>query len=145
MIKDEPIEFINHYLNLIADHPMDPRVKINADYVAAHEAMKMTLLFYALVGYNQEKQVDTFIIRDKATHQTRIYSIPQLWSRIEASPSLATVETKDGKALSEIVLLNNREITWPKRVSNLLIDAHKQKISVSLSPRVFRKEFGLDK
>lgn len=145
MIKDESVEFINHYLNLIADHPMDPRVKINADYAAAHDAMRMTLLFYALVGYNQEKQVDTFIIRDKTSHQTKIYSIPQLWSRIEANPSLATVETKDGKSLSEIVLLNNREITWPKRVSNLLIDAHKQKISVSLSPRVFRKEFGFDK
>lgn len=142
MIKDEPIEFINHYLNLIADHPQDPNIRIKADYVAAHDAMRLTLLFYALVGYNQEKQVDTFIIRDKITQKTKIYSIPQLWSRIEGNPSLATVETKDGKALSEIVLLNNREITWPKRVSNLLIDAHKQKISASLSPRIFQKEFG---
>lgn len=143
MIKDEPIEFINHYLNLIADHPQDPNIKIKADYIAAHDAMRLTLLFYALVGYNQEKQVDTFIIRDKLTQKTKIYSIPQLWSRIEGNPSFATVETKDGKALSEIVLLNNREITWPKRISNLLVDAHKQKISASLSPRIFRKEFGI--
>lgn len=143
MIKDEPTEFINHYLNLIADHPQDPNIKIKADYIAAHDAMRLTLLFYALVGYNQEKQVDTFIIRDKITQKTKVYSIPQLWSRIEGNPSFATVETKDGKALSEIVLLNNREITWPKRISNLLVDAHKQKISASLSPKIFRKEFGI--
>lgn len=145
MIKDEPIDFINHYLNLIADHPQDPAIKIKADYVAAHDAMKFTLLFYALVGYNQEKQVDTFILRDKYTQKTRIYSIPQLWNRIENNPTYATVETKNGESLSEITLLNNREITWPKRISNLLIDAHKQKISASLSPLLFKKEFGLDK
>lgn len=145
MIKDEPTDFINHYLNLIADHPQDPAVKIKADYVAAHDAMKFTLLFYALVGYNQEKQVDTFILRDKYTQKTRIYSIPQLWNRIENNPTYATVETKNGESLSEITLLNNREITWPKRISNLLIDAHKQKISASLSPLLFKKEFGLDK
>lgn len=146
MIKDEPTAFVNHYLNLIADHPMDPRIKIDADHVAAHEAMRLTLLFYALVGYNQEKQVDTFIIRDKYTQQARVYSIPQLWARIQSNPSYSTVETKNGEPIDEITLVNNREITWPKRISNLLIDAHKKKISVSLSPRVFRKEFGeLDK
>lgn len=111
MIKDEPIDFINHYLNLIADHPQDPAVRIKADYVAAHDAMKFTLLFYALVGYNQERQVDTFIVRDKYTQKTRIYSIPQLWNRIENNPTYATVSTKNGESLSEITLLNNREIT----------------------------------
>lgn len=144
MIKDEPVEFINHYLNLIADHPMDPTVRINANPVAAHEAMRLTLLFYALVGYNEEKQVDTFIIRDKYSQKTRIYSIPQIWARVEANPSYATIETKTGESLSEITLLNNREITWPKRISNLLIDVHKKKISASLSPILFKKEFGLD-
>lgn len=144
MIKDEPIDFVNHYLNLIADHPIDPRTRIDTNPVVAHETMRLTLLFYALVGYNQEKQVDTFIIRDKYTQQTKIYSIPDLWARIEKNPSFATVETKDGKSLYEIQLLNNREITWPKRISNLLIDAHKQKISASLSPSIFKKEFGFD-
>lgn len=144
MIKDEPIDFINHYLNLIADHPMDPRIRINTNHVIAHEAMRLTVLFYALVGYNQEKQVDTFIIRDKYTQQTKIYSIPDLWAKIENNPTLATVETKNGESLHEIQLLNNREITWPKRISNLLIDAHKQKVSASLSPSIFKKEFGFD-
>ena len=111
MIKDEPINFINHYLNLIADHPMDPRIRIDADHVAAHEAMRLTLLFYALVGYNQEKQVDTFIIRDKYTQQVKIYSIPELWARIESNPSYSTVETRSGEPLDEITLINNREIT----------------------------------
>lgn len=141
MIKDEPADFINHYLNLIADHPMDPRVKIDANHAAAHEAMKLTLLFYALVGYNQEKQVDTFVIRDKYTQRVRIYSIPQLWARITSNPSYSSIETKEGKPIEEITLINNREITWPKRISNLLIDAHRQKISASLSPRLFQKEF----
>lgn len=141
MIKDEPVDFINHYLNLIADHPMDPRVKIDTNHAAAHESMKLTLLFYALVGYNQEKQVDTFVIRDKYTQRVRIYSIPQLWARITSNPSYSSIETRDGKPIEEITLINNREITWPKRISNLLIDAHRQKISASLSPRLFQKEF----
>lgn len=87
LLQDVP-NFMFHYMNIMAYHQGgDPGDKI----VQAKEALKKVILYkainggrYALEG-GQDNGADIFILQDRAVNRYRIYTIPDLISKIETS------------------------------------------------------------
>lgn len=130
LIQDEPSNFINHYLNIIAAHPDG---KVNANIVEAHEAMKYTLLYKALTGETyKRKGASIFLVNDNSQEGgVRIYEMKDL---IEKASMNIDAFVSFEPTLESIKLENKWASNYGDRIANVLSSVHAQKISVALNP-----------
>lgn len=135
--------FTNHYLNTMSikhvlPNKNSPNAKMNLKYVTlAKEAMKMTILNFALKGYKTTAdQADTFVVNDNTTGKIRVYDMNSLLRNIFAQENLIDVYTNisvNGKSFDSMQPFANKWGTTPwTRIANLLADVHRAKIHAAI-------------
>lgn len=132
LIQDEPANFVNHYLNIIAAHP-DGTVNI----AGAHEAMKYTLLFKALTGNTYgRKGASIFLVNDNSQEGgVRLYEMEDLIAKAATNIN-GYVSFKP--ALEGIRISNEWAADYGTRIAKFLSGVHAQKISVALKPSLLK-------
>ena len=141
LILDDDVDFINHYLNIIAtDKPSDlPAINLTL----AHQAMKLTILLKALSGIGTSAEgstADVLVVNDRASKHIYIRSVGDLVTKIAnqldqidnymkihglgQSGKLSVSNAYVGDAPSDA----NAQI----RITKLLAQLHNTKIGVSI-------------
>ena len=154
LLQDEDTNFINHYLNITATHAdKEPSPLLIA---SAHASAKAAVVVKALSGATfKRKQATTFIANDNSKKGKSSIQIYDIYDMLEIATKdmqslnnytqVKTGNNKWGKDLSTIRFQNNiigstnnteeiNDNNAAKRIANLLIDMHKKKIYVALSP-----------
>ena len=137
MLAQEYENFMNHYLNIVANHedsePGDSTLN------KAHLAMKMTILLKALQGglYSRGGKTgtaDIFIVNDSSKGGFKVYFIDDIIEKV--SQNMELLKTGDYDKVNK---LNNNYIgdapsdaTARVRISKLLAQLHNMKLEVSV-------------
>lgn len=138
LIQDEPADFINHYLNIIATHPDGNN--LGADVAQAHNAMKYTLLFKALTGgtYGREdKKAELFIVNDNSVKAggVKVFEIADLIKKASGNLDAYTKITANEVDLKDLRVENKFDADgYSDRITTFISRIHQQKISASLKP-----------
>lgn len=137
LIQDENTNFVNHYLNLVAQHPKSS-ISLSGNFNAAHEAMKFTILYKAFSGdtYGREK-ASLFLVNDNSKPGgVKLYEMSDLidkaYRNIEAYAIFKNLPAYES-------VKNRWKNTPEERIASFLSEIHKYKISVSLSPSILKK------
>lgn len=135
LLQDENTDFVNHYLNILAQHD-DGEINLPA----AHDAAKTTILYKALSGktYGRENMsADIFLVNDNKSGTVRAYDIPTLVKKASENLDLYTEITANKTDLAKIKLKNEYvESGYKSRISNLIAQVHQQKVSAALKPNL---------
>lgn len=139
LIQDEDPNFINHYLNIVAQHGNKDRVNnsthLSGNYQQAHEAMKAILLFKALSGdtFGREK-ADIFIVNDNSgKNKVKIYSVYDIVNRaVKNIDSFAKITSNGGKIEDMSIPNNWSNKGYSDRITAFVSALHQQKISAAL-------------
>lgn len=141
--------FVNHYLNVVAEHDDKEPSKNLLD--SASEAMKLTVFLKALaggiasrtksgeIGFSQ--QADLFIINDNSVGRFRVYLIDEILDAVQRRVDLLKTGALDSmnKLSNDYVgSLDNLNMGDAKvRISNLLAQLHQMELQVSIGKEVF--------
>ena len=142
-------DFVNHYLNVAAEHEDREPSKDLLD--SASEAMKLTIFLKALAGgvagrtkagaIGSSQEADLFIINDNSTGRFRVYLIDEILDAVQRRVNLLKTGTLDSvnKLSNEYVgSLNDLNMRDAKvRISNLLAQLHQMELQVSIKKEVF--------
>lgn len=145
-------DFVNHYLNVMAEHPDKGPSSSLIDL--AHYTMKLTVLLKAIQGGVEtnkgiSEKADLFIINDNSQGRYKVYTIDQILDKIIFSVNKLEDILKTGD-LDNTKILENKfigtesefdENNAKKRISNLLNKLHQMELKVSISKSVFQKDF----
>lgn len=146
-LQDYPI-FTNHYLNITANLGRLAFDKAPNELIKkAHEEMKMTIALHALTGgvwgqsaggsINKTAQAEILVINDtsKKYGQFQVYFMSDILNKIQSNLDLITIEglntTHSNWWEGELGVKNN-QLAF-KRVANILVNLHSQKLKVSIS------------
>lgn len=147
LIQDLDGDFINHYLNIIAeqhttrgsDRGDAPLVSGDAPgAAAAHEAMKWTILYQALSGdvYGRAP-ASVFIVNDnsKVKGGVKVYYIEDLVNKAMQNINAYAKITANDKDLNQLLIANRwSNGSYEDRITNFVSQLHSQKISAALKP-----------
>ena len=138
LLQNEDANFVNHYLNLVAEHndPWDTETIDTTSLAAAHQAIKASILAKALSGETYGRQgADIFMINDNSSVSgVRIYDIPRLIEKAANNLERFVEITANNAPIDTISFANSRAATYSDRITALLQDVHRYKISASLKP-----------
>lgn len=139
-------EFVNHYLNIMAEHGGN-RDSSAAQIDAAVHVMKLTILLKAIAGgvetnKGRSKEADLFIINDNSIGQFKIYYINDILDIVEKSIDLLKIEgyDKNSARLSNNFVGKSGDYdrnNARQRISNLLARLHNMALEVSIDKSVF--------
>lgn len=147
LIQDLDGDFINHYLNIIAEqHTARGSDRGDAPLVsgeapgaaAAHEAMKWTILYQALSGdvYGRAP-ASVFIVNDnsKVKGGVKVYYIEDLVNKAMQNINAYAKITANDKDLNQLLIANRwSNGSYEDRITNFVSQLHSQKISAALKP-----------
>lgn len=139
LVQDENPDFINHYLNIVAQHAKRSRVTLQANITEAHNAMKYTLLYKAFTGdtYGRNK-ASIFLVNDNSRpNGVKVYEMNDLISR--ASKSIDDYVVFRGLPKEESVQNRWAESGPEERIANFLSNMHQKKIFVSVKTSLLYK------
>lgn len=146
-------DFINHFLNIAAEHEDDEDAEHDKFLDQAIFIMKLTILLKALQGAVFAKDrngqigntaaVDVFIVNDTSVGKYKVYSINEVLNAIEQNIDL--LKTGD---FDEMSRLSNDPVDLNEglnmadarvRISNLLAQLHSMSLQVSIDRQIFTK------
>lgn len=147
LIQDEDSAFVNHYLNIIANHPEDGAVTSQqAQVTLAHETMKYAIIFKAFTGQTIGKEGENatvFIVNDnsKVNGGIKIYDLSDVIKKARNHLNSFDVTANSLPLESLSNSLDNSYIPQNSkaRITRLLQDAHSQKISVAFNSSFLSK------
>lgn len=137
--------FANHYLNVVAEHgDSEPS---GALLQSAHEALKMTVLLKALAGgvitsEGRSDSAELFIVNDNSVGGFKVFLIGDILDKVENNINLLSLGDYD--SVSQLannpvgdIMKNPNEMDARTRITNLLMQLHAMKLSVSLKKEAF--------
>lgn len=146
-------DFINHFLNITAEHEDSEDTEHSKILDQAMFIMKLTILLKALQGAVFAKDrngqigntaaVDVFIVNDTSVGKYKVYSINEVLNAIEQNIDL--LKTGD---FDEMSRLSNDPVDLNEglnmadarvRISNLLAQLHSMSLQVSIDRQIFTK------
>ena len=146
-------DFINHFLNIAAEHEDDEDAEHGKFLDQAIFIMKLTILLKALQGAVFAKDrngqigntatVDVFIVNDTSVGKYKVYSINEVLNAIKQNIDL--LKTGD---FDEMSRLSNDPVDLDEglnmtdaraRISNLLAQLHSMSLQVSIDRQIFTK------
>lgn len=146
-------DFVNHFLNIAAEHEDNENTEHGEFLNDAIVIMKLTILLKALQGAVFAKDrngqigntatVDVFIINDTSIGRYKVYSINEILNAIEDNIDL--LKTGDFDKMSR---LSNDPVDLNEglnmadarvRISNLLAQLHSMSLQVSIDRQIFTK------
>lgn len=144
-------DFINHFLNIVAEHEDNEDAEHSKILDQAIFVMRLTILLKALQGAVFAKDrngqigntttVDVFIINDTSIGRYKVYSINEILNAIEHN--IGFLKTGDFDKMSR---LSNEPVDLNEglnmadarvRISNLLAQLHSMSLEVSIDRQVF--------
>lgn len=155
MIQDLDTTFVNHFLNLWAEHYKKSSdgerfikdTKVPSDMAIKKEnirnEMKYILLYKALTGdtFGQPHKANLLVINDRSStdeNKVKVFTIAEILKKIENNEKLINIPTLNNKMklfknnyVGNLNYADHDKATV--RISNLLADAHERKISVALN------------
>lgn len=136
LLQDEPSDFVNHYLNIVAKH--GDNIKIDANLGMAHEAMKYTLLYKALTGNTYGRTgASIFLVNDNSqAGGIRIYEMQDLINKASENLNAYTSVVPTLESLSINNPWNNG--SYSNRITDFLSNVHAQKMSIALKPSLLK-------
>lgn len=149
LIQDMDPVFVNHYLNVVAQHHSSrgPDAAIDNSPVTgtaqAHEAMKWMLLYKALSGDVYEREAaSVFIVNDNSKQNggVKVFHISDLVEKAMKAIDIYTTITTNGKDLSTMRIDNHwHQGSYSHRITDFLTKLHQEKISASLKSNILDK------
>lgn len=149
LIQNENADFINHYLNIIAEHPKDSEKDDLAQIGSAHETMKVLLLYKALSGDILGRDAaNVFVYNNNKTGQTKVVDIGEMVKSAIKDVNNFSV-TAGGNDLSSVRFSNQfvqgesfKDMSAARaRAANLVLSLHQYKIVVGLKPSFLLSKF----
>ena len=134
MIQDLDKDFVNHFLNLFAQHK-GKNTKTFMDYKQQMvEEMRLVLFYKGLTGDNyQRTSANMFIVNDNRTGKVRAYKAQDLIDKAAENIETLRGVQINGKTFNEkISFVNNWSATPDIRISNLLAQVQAAKVSASI-------------
>lgn len=147
-------DFVNHFLNIAAEHEDDEGTEHSKILDQAIYTMKLTILLKALQGavYAKDRSgqagntaaVDVFIVNDTSVGKYKVYSINEILNAIEEKvKNIKFLKTGD---FDEMSRLSNDPVNLNEglnmedarvRISNLLAQLHSMSLQVSIDRQIF--------
>lgn len=145
-------EFVNHYLNVMSEHPDNNFGNSMTDL--AHQTMKLTVGLKALAGGLAKKSRDTgglvnteaaelLIINDNSVGKFRVYRIEDVLNLLSSDVKRLKAYLHTGDLDNKTILDNDFVGNVPNasqaqvRISHLLNQLHSMELSVSIDKTVF--------
>lgn len=139
LLQDTNTIFLNHFLNLMAEHP-DNSIALKEKRQQILTEVKLILFYKALSGNSYKRSsADTFIINDNSSKSgVRVYCINDIVQSVLNSGSTQNISITNtaGTSINNIRFQN----TWidgdesgKNRITNLLLFVHQQKINVKFN------------
>lgn len=148
MLQDVGENFLYHFFNIFAKHPGNIPAELIARRYSMAEDIRLILFYKALTGDVIGRNiVDFFIVNDSNTGQVKIYKIADLIETVSKDIRKLSGVQLNNKTLNEHTRLNNAWVGQKKvpdwklaqaRIGNLLLEAHKQKVSVTISTNILK-------
>lgn len=147
LIQNEDAAFVNHYLNIIANHPEDGAITERQAQVAlAHETMKYAIIFKAFTGKTvgkEGKNASIFLVNDNSTINggIKVYDLSDVIEKAKDHLSSFDVTANNLSLESLSNSLNNSYAPQgpEARITRLLQEVHSQKISVAFNSSFLSK------
>ena len=160
LIQDENVDFVNHALNLLAQHkkPKKGEIgyetystdinKIKIDRIGMIGELRLMAFYKGLTGdFNNRNKANLFVINDNKKGSVKVIDMWDLFAEGEKKFNLLNnlpgfkVEnlTRTFKDLKNEYVYGEAESSAASRISQLLADAHSRKISVSLNPALISR------
>lgn len=140
LISNENTDFINHWLNCVAQSP-DSSILSKAVLNEAHNVMKLSILAQSLAG-NKGQMADTLILNDRKSSRIYVRSLGEIANNISGA-GMQGFEIKNYPYEVSNKWEGALEIKDPTlariRITNLLANIHKRKISASIDVGAVRK------
>lgn len=147
MLQDINADFVNHFLNLYAQHgknrdgsssaPYD--LQLNARKSAILQEVKLILLYKAMTGdTNGRSSANLFVVNDAATGKVRVIDMYTLLENV-SKENIQGIQF-NGKTFNEKIKFANvwNQSSPQQRISGLLLDVHAQKVTASLNPKFLK-------
>jgi len=147
MLQDINADFVNHFLNLYAQHgknrdgsssaPYD--LQLNARKSAILQEVKLILLYKAMTGdTNGRSSANLFVVNDAATGKVRVIDMYTLLENV-SKENIQGIQF-NGKTFNEKIKFANvwNQGSPQQRISGLLLDVHAQKVTASLNPKFLK-------
>lgn len=147
MLQDIDADFVNHFLNLYAQHgknrdgsssaPYD--LQLNARKSAILQEVKLILLYKAMTGdTNGRSSANLFVVNDAATGKVRVIDMYTLLEKV-SKENIQGIQF-NGKTFNEKIRFANiwNQGSPQQRISGLLLDVHAQKVTASLNPKFLK-------
>ena len=152
LLQDENSDFVNHYLNLFADHNGEGAYESHFSYLRAEylDVIKMIIIYKALTGDtygNSDDIANVFIVnnnQDKKNH-VRVVNIKALVYKLLRSKQDLMQVSWGGNALTTNHTYPNAKVgedsdpwarTGTARIAKLLQSVHMDKIHASIPARI---------
>lgn len=146
-------EFVNHYLNIVAEHGGNRDSSATQIRTAVH-VMKLTILLKAIAGgvetnKGRSGEADLFIINDSSEGQFKVYYISDILDIVEKSIDLLKIEgyDEDSARLSNDFVGKSGDYdrnNARQRISNLLARLHSMALEVSIDKSIFSQNEKVD-
>lgn len=149
LIQNENVNFVNHYLNVIAEHSGDSEKDDLSQIKSAHETMKVLLLYKALSGDVLGRDAaNVFVYNNNKTGQVKVVDISEMVKGAIKDTNNFSV-TSGGNDLSIIRFSNQfvksesfKDMSAARaRAANLVLSLHQYKIVVGLKPSFLLSKF----
>lgn len=143
LLQDEYHRFVNHYLNITAEHP-DADKNNSSEYKRVIELTKKIVLYKALTGKTFGKgalSAEIFIINDNSSAGTvKVYDMKDLLTTAFKDIDSYAIITGNDLSFNDLTFKNTFAKSGIKeRITNLLMDVHATKMDVALKKSVFKK------
>ena len=148
LIQNEDPNFINHYLNVTVAHPKDDSKNDASQIAAAHETMKILLLYKGLSGdligreaanvfvYNNNKKGQSKVVDIYTLVKEAVKDIDNSFSVTANENDLSNIRYENDWIYAEDFLNGSRA-----RINNLIFTLHQQKVNVALKPQFLLNKF----
>lgn len=132
------VDVTNHFLNILATHPTYPSLFKQCKTIAM-EALGYYLLWAAMTGQGVGKTsgfADVFVVNNnKSPTGVKVWDIGMLINKIiNGHSDYIIISPEKIKLVNTFVKGDNTGASIQTRLTQLIISAHSQKISVSLNP-----------
>lgn len=147
MLQDIDADFVNHFLNLYAQHGKNRDgsslasydLQLNARKSAILQEVKLILLYKAMTGdTNGRSSANLFVVNDAATGKVRVIDMYTLLEKV-SKENIQGIQF-NGKTFNEKIRFANvwNQGSPQQRISGLLLDVHAQKVTASLNPKFLK-------
>jgi hypothetical protein len=150
LLQDEPVDFVNHALNILSNHiddnmPFVREKNLSKMRVEMQTEIRLIILYKALTGdIGKRTKANLFIINDNRTGNVKVFEIADIIDKViqkaeKENFSVRGVSITGGFGYNMQYFKNEKASSSEARISSLLADVHSRKISVALNTSILTK------